>query len=976
MKSEHRLSRRPRRSLVWIAVVAAMASGGAVAGNLDPEVRAAYADRVQFDRGSPTEKFDSFIVYYRDDAAPGDTGSEAARKARGRVDASIARVNQRLDRGAKYERRLATGGHLLRLDGGNLQRGDADAFMVEFASDPDVVSIEPNARLYPTAVPNDPYYTSQWGLREATGGINIESAWEQRMPSGPYISGSGIVIAVIDTGKTAHPDLNAKYVAGYDFISDAADARDGNGRDADPSDAGDWNSPGDCGSSDSSNSSWHGTHVAGIAAAITDNGVGVAGTAYGAKIQPVRVLGRCGGSTADIAEAIIWASGGTVSGVPANPTPARVLNLSLGGTGACSTTEQNAINAARSRNSIVVIAAGNDNEPVSLHSPGNCGGVVSVAATNRSGQRASYSNYGPEIVISAPGGDSGTGNGIMSTVNLGTTAPTSGGYGYKSGTSMATPYVAGVVALMLQRKPSLTPTQVQTLLRNTARPFPSNCTGGCGPGIVDANAAVRATAGAAISQYPLTVSLFGNGRGSVSSTPAGISCGTTCSRRFGSGASVTLRATPASGYQFAGWTGACSGSSNTCTLAMNQARTVFATFRIPIRILSNGTAKTGLSASTIPLMYSLNVPAGATNLNFQISGGTGDADLYVRRGTEPSSSVYDCRPYQYGNNESCAFAAPVAGTYYAMLSADPSFSGVTLRGSYTTGPNGGPALANGTPVTGLSAPTGGARYYRLVVPEGATNLRIASQGSNGDLDLYVRRGGVPTTSDYNCASLTSNSNEACTASAPTAGTYYILLYAYEQFSGVSLTGSYTAGKRLTINWSGAGAGSVAVKRSTTGAAMGNCTAFPCSMVLPPSVNYDLVAQASTGSRFSGWTASQCGSVTAQGNCRILLSQPKTVTATFTMPTANSPSLTINKSGTGNGTVEVRRQTTGETYGICTAFPCRLGPINATFEMIARPATGSRFGGWIASQCDSISAQGNCRVRVSRPIVLTAPFQLQ
>ncbi|MFZ2235843.1 MAG: S8 family serine peptidase [Dokdonella sp.] len=964
MKFVHAISRRPRRLMISVAIAACLCSGASLAGELTPEIRATYADRVQFDAGAPNEKFDSFIVYYRDDAPPDETSSKAARDTRGRIDASIARVNQRLDRGARYERQLATGGHLLEIDGEKLQRDDAGAFMIEFAADPDVVSIEPNARAYPTAVPNDPYYSSQWGLWEPTGGMNVESAWD-------VASGSGIVIAVIDTGKTSHPDLNAKYVDGYDFISDAADARDGSGRDAYPFDKGDWRSAGDCGGDGTSNSSWHGSHVAGIAAAITHNSVGVAGVAYAARVQPVRVLGRCGGSTADIAEGIIWASGGAVAGIPTNQTPARVLNLSLGGGGACGTTYQNAINSARTRNSIVVVAAGNENEPVASHRPANCSGVITVAATNRSGQRASYSNYGAEIEISAPGGESSSGNGIQSTVNAGTTVPTSPSYGYKPGTSMATPYVSGTVALMLGRKPSLTPTQVETLLKNTARPFPSPCTYGCGPGILDAYAAVRAATGTAIAYYPLTVTLLGNGKGSVSSSPTGISCGSVCSRRVTSGRLVTLRATPSAGYHFGKWTGACSGSSTTCTVTMNQARTVFATFKIPVSVLSNGSVRSGLSASSIPRMFSLKVPAGATNLSFSTSGGSGDADLYVRRGTEPSKSDYDCRPYKVGNTESCAFSAPVADTYYVMLFADPSFSGVTLRAKYTTAPNGGPLLANGTTITGLSAPKGGARYYRMVVPEGVANLRIATQGGSGDLDMYVRRGAVPTETDYLCAPLRTSNNESCVFTVAPAGTYYIMLLAYEQFSGVSLSGSHVAGKQLTLKWSGTGAGSVAIK-STTGVAIAKCTVFPCSLSLPPSVSFDLIATASSGSQFSGWTASQCTSITTHGNCRVSMTAAKSVTAKFTA-TAASRSLTINKSGSGSGTVQIRRQATGSSYGICTAFPCRLGPLDATYEMIAKPATGSRFGGWIASQCDSISSQGNCRVRINRPVVLTARF---
>ena len=285
-------------------------------------------------------------------------------------------------------------------------------------------------------------------------------------------------------------------MSGYDFITDTAVSNDGNGRDADASDPGDAIVAGECGSgypTQDQSSSWHGTHVAGTIAAVTNNGTGVAGVAFGAKVQPVRVLGKCGGYTSDIADAIIWASGGTVSGVPANATPARVLNLSLGGSGTCDTTTQNAINSARSRNAVVVVAAGNSNANAANYSPASCTGIVTVAAVNRSGGRAYYSNYGSVVEVAAPGGDmtSAAANGILSTLNAGTTTPGADVYAYYQGTSMATPHVAGVVALMLAKNASLTPDQVITMLQSTARAFPATCSQ-CGAGIVDAAAAVKA----------------------------------------------------------------------------------------------------------------------------------------------------------------------------------------------------------------------------------------------------------------------------------------------------------------------------------------------------------------------------------------------------------------------------------------------------------------------------------------------------
>src|SRR5690606_5927367 len=222
----------------------------------------------------------------------------------------------------------------------------------------------------------------------------------------------------------------------------------------------------------------------------TNNGVGVAGTAFNAKIQHVRVLGRGGGYTSDIADGIIWASGGSVPGVPANPNPAEVINLSLGGQGSCGSTTQNAINGAVSRGTTVVVAAGNSNMNVSNFTPANCNNVIAVAATDQNGSRASFSNYGTGIDVSAPG------VGIMSTLNSGSTTPGSESYASYNGTSMAAPHVAGVVALMQSvASTPLTPAQVESILKSTARPLPGSCSGGCGAGIINAKAAVDAVLG-------------------------------------------------------------------------------------------------------------------------------------------------------------------------------------------------------------------------------------------------------------------------------------------------------------------------------------------------------------------------------------------------------------------------------------------------------------------------------------------------
>jgi pseudolysin/vibriolysin len=206
--------------------------------------------------------------------------------------------------------------------------------------------------------------------------------------------------------------------------------------------------------------------------------------------------------------------------------------------------------------------------------------------------------------------------------------------------------------------------------------------------------------------------------------------------------------------------------------------------------MTNQSAPTGSSVN-----YTLVVPAGATNLSITMSGGTGDADMYVKFGSAPTDTVYDCRPYKSGNAESCTFAAPSAGTYYVRLKAYSAFSGVSLVGDYTTGGGGGGGgvLTKGVPATGLSAATGSSVNYTLSVPSGASNLTITASGGTGDADMYVKFGSAPTDTVYDCRPYKSGNAESCTFATPSAGTYYVRLKAYAAFSGVSLVGDYSTG---------------------------------------------------------------------------------------------------------------------------------------------------------------------------------------
>ncbi|MEA9655051.1 S8 family peptidase [Xanthomonas campestris pv. raphani] len=438
----------------------------------------AFAGEVYLDGLATAQTHQKFIVTYKDGSTALASPSALTTSLRTAARAVPAKAGKAL--GLNSVRRLALGPELVSADRA-LDRAEAETLMRQLAADPNVQSVEVDQILHATLTPNDTRLSEQWAFGTTNAGLNIRPAWDKA-------TGSGTVVAVIDTGITSHADLNANILAGYDFISDATTARDGNGRDSNAADEGDWYAANECGAGiPAASSSWHGTHVAGTVAAVTNNTTGVAGTAYGAKVVPVRVLGKCGGSLSDIADAIVWASGGTVSGIPANANPAEVINMSLGGGGSCSATMQNAINGAVSRGTTVVVAAGNDASNVSGSLPANCANVIAVAATTSAGAKASYSNFGTGIDVSAPG------SAILSTLNSGTTTPGSASYASYNGTSMASPHVAGVVALVQSVAPTaLTPAAVETLLKNTARALPGACSGGCGAGIVNADAAVTA----------------------------------------------------------------------------------------------------------------------------------------------------------------------------------------------------------------------------------------------------------------------------------------------------------------------------------------------------------------------------------------------------------------------------------------------------------------------------------------------------
>ena len=422
--------------------------------------------------------------------------------------------------------------------------GTALALATRIARDPQVEYAEPDRRMFRRVLPNDPRFgggfsgaggpaVGQWYLRapegEAVAAIDAVSAWNSSL-------GEPIVVAVLDTGvRFEHPDLAGKLLPGYDMVSDAAISNDGDGRDSDASDPGDWVSAAERASSTFSNcdlsaSSWHGTQVAGIIGAATDNGVGMAGAGWNLRVLPVRVLGKCFGYTSDIVAGIRWAAGVAVPGLPLNPTPARVINLSLGGRGACSQSEREAIADANAVGAVVVVAAGNT-AGLAANSPADCPGAIGVAGLRHVGTKVGYSDVGPELAIAAPGGNCVNLSGaclypILTTIDSGSQGPTGPTYTdsfrISVGTSFSAPLVSATAGLMLSAQPALTAAGVKAGLQATAREFPQSgvadepgsgpvqachapngieqlqcyCSGTtCGAGMLDAGAAVRAAVG-------------------------------------------------------------------------------------------------------------------------------------------------------------------------------------------------------------------------------------------------------------------------------------------------------------------------------------------------------------------------------------------------------------------------------------------------------------------------------------------------
>ena len=465
--------------------------------------------------------------------------------------------------------------------------------------------------------------------------------------------GSGVTAYVIDTGvRITHNEFGNRASHGYDFVDNDSDATDCNG---------------------------HGTHVAGT----------IGGTQYGVaknvNIVGIKVLGCSGsGTNSGVIAGVDW--------VKNNANGPSVANMSLGG--GRSQALDDAVNAAVASGVTFVVAAGNDNSNACNYSPARAANAITVGSTTSSDNRSSFSNYGTCLDIYAPGSSikSAWYNSNTSTNTI-------------SGTSMAAPHVAGVAALYLDENGSRSPAQIDALLGSRSSKNKVN----------DAK----------------------------------------------------------------------SGSPNELlySLAIDPPPPV-------PNELEDGVAVTINGASGSETFYTFEVPANTSSVTFSMTGGSGDADIYVQQGSKPTKSSYSCRPYRNGNEETCSFNNPSAGTWHVMVDGYSSYSGVSLKAETASGGGcGANCLDNGVPVTSLSGASGSEVVYTIDVPAGVT-LSVNTSGGSGDADLYVRKGAAPTTGNYDCRPYRNGNNESCSLSSGNGGKYYIMLRGYNAYSGLTLQATY------------------------------------------------------------------------------------------------------------------------------------------------------------------------------------------
>ena len=709
------------------------------------------------------------------------------------------RLAKELKKAMRYERKLAKGKHVLKLEE-KLSKDEKKALLNSLRADKNVKFVEEDPVRFLMA------QSTPWGYTTVQAAQLSDSA------------AGALTVCIIDSGYDAsNPDLSANNATGTN-----------------DSGTGNWYQAGGS----------HGSHVAGTIAAV-NNSIGVKGVLPNTQVNLhiVKVFNESGwGYSSDLVTAVNTCVN----------NGADVVNMSLGGPSS-STSEKNGLEAATAAGVLLIAASGNDGD-ASLSYPASYDTVMAVAAVDENGQHAEFSQYTPQVEISGPGEailSTVAGDGRLGSLTVGTTSYTEQGVVpqsryVQSGSSYVVSDINGTVSGTLASCSRSGSTYSCGSMTGKICVAERNANQGTSYPEVNAAKACADAGAAGVVVYSNTERPGLQNPFLVDATGAVDVPTVSVNRTVGqallakAGQSATLSVTGNQDYAYYNGTSmatphvtavaALAWSNNLdCTAA--QVRTALKATAMDLDVagrddrtgyglvqakaasdymalncgsgggsgggsdnsLENGVAKTGLSGSqNEQLLFTLDVPAGATGLSFNMSGGSGDADLYVKFGSEPTTSSYDCRPYKSGNSESCPISTAQAGTYYVKLIGYSAFSGVSLVGSFTEGSTGGGGGATGytTTINDIAASKGTWKYYTLDVPAGMSTFSVNTANGSGDADLYVRFGAQPTTSSYDCRPYKSGNTESCSFTNPTAGTWHIGVRAYSTFSGLDMTVSY------------------------------------------------------------------------------------------------------------------------------------------------------------------------------------------
>ncbi len=695
----------------------------------------------------------------------------------------------------KHVKILKNNSHVIALDEMHAVK-DIEKFIEKLRKHPSVEAIEPDYQRYLMAQ-NQP-----WGIAQTQSDQLSDT------------DASNMTVCIIDSGyEQTNPDLSANNASGTNN-----------------SGTGNWYQ----------NGGSHGTHVAGTIAGV-NNSEGVVGIlpSTNVNLHIVKVFNESGwGYSGDLSDAVDTCVN----------NGAKVINMSLGGSGS-SNTEKNALQAAADTGVLLIAASGNDGN-ATMSYPASYDSVMAVGALDNNNQHAEFSQYTSQVEISAPGEailSTVAGDGRLGYITAGSTTygndnvvpqthyiQSGGNYVVSnvdgsangvlssctiSGSSYSCSNVNGNICLAERNDnqkgsnyPEINPAKACAdagasaviVYSNNDRPGLQN------PFLVDANTDVtvptvsvsRTLGQQLMTQLGTNASVTVNGsqdyayyNGTSMATPHvtgvaalvwsnNINCTADDVRSALKNTAVDLDAAgrdDKTGFGLVQAKAASDALSSSCGGTTPPPPTS--------NTLTNGVAKTNLGSST-ELNFTMEVPAGATELNFAMTGGTGDADLYVKFGSTPTSSSYDCRPYEGGNNEACPIASAQAGTYYVKVVAYSAFTGVNLTGSFTEPTTGGGATGGSSSVTDISVARRAWTYYTIDVPAGMATLDFAMSGGTGDADMYIRRGSQPTSSTYDCRPYKSGNTEVCAFTNPVADTWHIGIYGYSAANGVSLDVTY------------------------------------------------------------------------------------------------------------------------------------------------------------------------------------------